>query len=319
MAEVVKEEGVQPCLVKVVHDESIFTAHNGVTKSWGAGRGIHCSKFLCSTLGWLREAGQTIEYGKNHDGYWTGEQLCEQIWTHTIPAFEAAHPGQQALFIFDNSSGHCAYALDALLAQSINLNAGGKQPVMRPGWYMEGAQCILQPMAVNGVPQGAKAILMERGLWRLGMYLDCRKRERNGVRLQHGDEGGLSPETQPDFQEQTPYIQELVESVGHLCLFLPKFHCELNFIEYFWGAVKAYTQRECDYTFEGLKRAVPAGMAAVKLETIQKWEHCTVRGMKAYEAGNDPQVAQKLIQQYSSTCYTSHRCIPEAVAAQLDG
>ncbi|CAK5275047.1 unnamed protein product [Mycena citricolor] len=52
-------------------------------------------------------------------------------------------------------------------------------------------------------------------------------------------------------------VQEVVEDAGHLCLLLPKFHCELNFIEYFWGAVKKYLRNNCDYTFNTLKTNMP--------------------------------------------------------------
>ncbi len=38
----------------------------------------------------------------------------------------------------------------------------------------------------------------------------------------------------------TVLVQEVIEAAGHLCIFLPKFHCELNFIEFFWGWVKRY-------------------------------------------------------------------------------
>jgi hypothetical protein len=30
-----------------------------------------------------------------------------------------------------------------------------------------------------------------------------------------------------------PLVQEVIEAAGHLCLFLSKFHCELNYIEFF--------------------------------------------------------------------------------------
>jgi hypothetical protein len=43
---------------------------------------------------------------------------------------------------------------------------------------------------------------------------------------------------QPDFVSQKSQLQELVESRGHLCDFYPKYHCELNFIEQYWGAAK---------------------------------------------------------------------------------
>jgi len=36
---------------------------------------------------------------------------------------------------------------------------------------------------------------------------------------------------QPDFKLQQNVIQELIISRGHLCIFLPKYHPELNFIE----------------------------------------------------------------------------------------
>ena len=43
---------------------------------------------------------------------------------------------------------------------------------------------------------------------------------------------------QPDFVAQVSQLQELIESRGHLCDFYPKYHCELNFIEQYWGAAK---------------------------------------------------------------------------------
>jgi len=43
---------------------------------------------------------------------------------------------------------------------------------------------------------------------------------------------------QPDFVSQKSELKELIESRGHLCDFYPKYHCELNFIEQYWGAAK---------------------------------------------------------------------------------
>ena len=52
---------------------------------------------------------------------------------------------------------------------------------------------------------------------------------------------------------QRSLVQEVIEEFGHLCIILPKFHCELNFIEYFWGAFKRYLRDHCDYTFPTLQ------------------------------------------------------------------
>jgi len=48
----------------------------------GVGRGIHRSDVICSTCGHLVDAGESLEYGKNYDGYWTGERFCKQVSQH---------------------------------------------------------------------------------------------------------------------------------------------------------------------------------------------------------------------------------------------
>ena len=78
---------------------------------------------------------------------------------------------------------------------------------------------------------------------------------------------------QPNFLEQKSLVQETIEELGHLCIFLPKFHCELNFIEFFWGAVKRYLREHCDYTYTGLQESLPKALESVELSTIRKWEH----------------------------------------------
>ncbi len=80
-------------------------------------------------------------------------------------------------------------------------------------------------------------------------------------------------EQESDFQKQKSLVQEVIEAAGHLCIFLPKFHCELNFIEFFWGLVKKYLRDNCDYTFDTLKENMPKALASVKLVTIRRWEH----------------------------------------------
>ena len=92
-------------------------------------------------------------------------QLKERI----IPAFEAAHgAGYQALIMVDNSQGHSAYASDALLLSQMNVNPGGKQSLMRDGWYLHDGQKIIQPMIFPcdhpdhpNATKGIKAVMKE--------------------------------------------------------------------------------------------------------------------------------------------------------------
>ena len=44
---------------------------------------------------------------------------------------------------------------------------------------------------------------------------------------------------QPDFISQKSQLKEAIEQCGHICDFYPKYHCELNFIEQYWGKAKS--------------------------------------------------------------------------------
>ncbi|KAH9913281.1 uncharacterized protein B0H18DRAFT_888533, partial [Fomitopsis serialis] len=238
-------------------------------KKKGQGRGMHQSEVICSTVGWLTDAGQSMEYGKNYEGYWTGELFVKQVRPdHTlilkekiIPVFERVHgPGYQALIMVDNSQGHSAYAEDALLVSRMNLKPGGKQARLRDGWFMRDGQRVPQQM---------------------------------NFPANHRDNPGLQKG-------------------------IRQFHCELNFIEFFWGAVKRYLRENCDYTFNTLKENLPKAMASVDIKTIRRWEHRTVRWTEAYRSGLGVKEAQFEVKRFSSKRYTSHRRVPETLARQFD-
>jgi transposase len=69
-----------------------------------------------------------------------------------------------------------------------------------------------------------------------------------------------------NFQEQQSLVQEVIKAARHMCIFLPKFHCELNFIEFFWGAVKQYLREHCDYTFTTLQENLLKALVSVDLK-----------------------------------------------------
>lgn len=55
---------------------------------------------------------------------------------------------------------------------------------------------------------------------------------------------------QDDFANEKPLLQSYIEGRGHVCLFLPKFHCELNPIEMVWGYRKYRLSFSCiDFSF----------------------------------------------------------------------
>ena len=72
--------------------------------------------------------------------------------------------------------------------------------------------------------------------------------------------------THLDFLNEKSQLEIEIVKRGHECIFYPKFHCELNYIEYFWAAVKRYTQENCNYSFAELETTVIAGLESVSLE-----------------------------------------------------
>ena len=359
-----KENGPERPIIPVFHDESTFQANDTAQKVWvldnqhklrpkGVGRGRHHSEFISPVYGWYKEASAAINYGKNYDGYWCGDDVATQLKERAIPSIEKQHPGHQLLFIFDNSSGHASYDEDALLAHKMGLNEGGKQPLMRDGWYVKDGIHHIQKMTTepkafirketltkedkkNGKvakeevcfgpqPKGMRAVLMERGLWRHGLKHKCVK-PKNDPRFEGHPCQGRNDccatailDAQSDFQEQECRIARIVKEAGHLCLFLPKYHCELNIIEFFWGITKRYVRENCSFKFEDLENRVYEGMALTSKLTMRKWYLRMWRWIKAYSEGKGANEAQQQVQRkdkdqarrdverFRTTSYTSHR------------
>ncbi|KAF8229279.1 hypothetical protein L208DRAFT_1287162, partial [Tricholoma matsutake] len=99
-----------------------------------------------------------------------------------------------------------------------------------------------------------------------------------------------------------------------------KFHCELNFIEFFWGAVKQWLQKNCDYTFATLQENPPTALAKIMCDfpDVWKWEHCMIRWMDGYRSGLSTMDAQFQVKHFSSKAYNLHRCMRETLARMFD-
>ena len=58
---------------------------------------------------------------------------------------------------------------------------------------------------------------------------------------------------QHDFVEEKSRLEHMIESRGHLCFFLPKYHCELNPIELHWGRSKFYVRNNSNGSLKFLR------------------------------------------------------------------
>ena len=178
-------------LVLIYHDECIFHANEGQTVLWAEdskvpirpktqGRGLMVSDFVTEHDGLLaltdeeylkahdtnsnisKYACETIKYGASGDGYWNNDKFLKQV-KKAVDIAEAKYPGDKytLVWLFDQSSGHCAFRDDALNVAKMNVKPGGAQPKMRDTiWAGKKQSMVLS----NGRPKGMKMVLEERGI-----------------------------------------------------------------------------------------------------------------------------------------------------------
>jgi len=120
---------------------------------------------------------------------------------------------------------------------------------------------------------------------------------------------------QGDFKEQQNTIQELIISQGHHCIFLPKYHPELNFIERYWSRVKWYARQKCDQTIKGLRTATNEALSekACDLALIRRYSRTAWRWVDAYQKGLDGVLACWAVRK--SKC---HRFVTDAVDREVN-
>lgn len=209
----------------------------------------------------------------------------------------------------------------------MNLESGGKQPLLRDGWYYEsdGVQLIHQPMKFStddsvpfhrrGKAKGIKIVLEERGLWpyNTALRLDCQTKKSS--KEHHGISCCARQllSQQPDFKSQKSRLQEEIEARGHLCLFFPKYHCELNWMEYRWGRSKWWARKHCEYKWKALLENVPKSLDSVTERIILRHYCKTQRIMRAYRDG-----IKYGTEQFTNTVYKSHRRVSIAQELQED-
>jgi hypothetical protein len=111
---------------------------------------------------------------------------------------------------------------------------------------------------------------------------------------------------QDDFANEKPMIQHYIESRGHVCMFLPKFHCELNPIEMLWGFMKYHEsflfviprtgyRRISDGKFPTARRVIPECLDMCDTLTIRRFFRKSWRYMDAYRCVSRALFAYQLL------------------------
>jgi len=209
----------------------------------GRGRLIHVSDFVKEENGRLivrNEEGDVVKDvrcitypGVGGDAWWDHNQLLAQV-DKAIAIFEEAHPGCVALFMFDQSSTHASLGPDALRAFDMNKSNGGRQRKQKntvipmtnehPKFHSKAQRMVTE----TGEAKGLQQTLEERGFNVQGMRAKC-----SPVCPLENENCCMARllSKQDDFRLQDSLLEHKIKERGHICIFLPKFHCELNPIE----------------------------------------------------------------------------------------
>src|SRR5260370_18625507 len=177
---------------------------------------------------------QHITYpGASGDAWWDHTQLFAQV-DDAISIFKETHLDYIGLFAFDQSSVHASLGPDVLHVFDMNKGNRGKQQKQKvtiipmnnpyPEFYGKPQKMTMDTGETNGIQQ----MLEECGFDVCGMHVKC-----SPVCPFENSDCCMACllSKQDDFCQQISLLKQKITSRGHLCIFLPKFHCELNPIE----------------------------------------------------------------------------------------
>jgi hypothetical protein len=315
----------------------------------GDGASFMIADFISADFGWLRSpdgtrsARQVMRPGKNKDGYFT----CEDIENQAHEAMDIVkefYPEYEHRFFYDNASTHLKCPEAALSTRRMPKNI----PKAGNNWMVEVTKCDIAGMPIyrldgslekekimmsdaqlaDGSPQplyfaeghkragvfkGMATILEERGFTNaLNLHAECKGFKCAPPALDCCCRRLLY--NQPDFAHIDTILEATFQARGFQVTFLPKFHCELNFIEQCWGYAKRLYRLNPESSWEDhLERNAIAALDAIPLESMHWFANHSRRFMDAYAKGlNGPQAA------WAVRKYRGHHMLPMGLMDDLE-
>ncbi|EGN99221.1 hypothetical protein SERLA73DRAFT_152883 [Serpula lacrymans var. lacrymans S7.3] len=283
----------------------------------GKGRIIHVSGFINSKDGHLvlhndngdivEEAREIIYPGANGDAWWDTEQLLKQVkqaigqcrsskqsangdaWWDTEQLLKQV---KQAIQISETMHPDCA-----LKASEMNKSNGGKQRdtvIPESNSTIEHRGKVQKMTLPNGQPKGLQHILEEHRFNVQKLRAKC-----SPVCPWENEDCCMARllSKQDDFINQPSMLETLIKGAGHECIFLPKFHCELNPIEMYWGWCK---YRYCEVqkkTFAEAKQSAQDQLDACPTDVICHFINRSWHFMAAYRLGLTERAAEWAVKQ----------------------
>jgi len=283
----------------------VWKGENAVPRTKGEGASLMVADFVSADYGWLqspdgkKEARVLFRCGKGRDGYFTNDDIRNQA-ARAMDILDEHYSSEDHVLVFDNATTHLKRADTALSARNMpkhvpkegknwgvevnQIGADGK-PVyaangkickkkvqMSDGTFDGRAQPLYFPQnhPRAGVFKGMAVILEERGFTDASnLKAQCKdfKCPKDSTccccrRILY---------TQPDFVTVESLLETHCKARGYQILFLPKFHCELNFIEQCWGyAKRLYRQFPASSKEADLESNVLAALDLIPLITMRR-------------------------------------------------
>ncbi|KAG0708007.1 hypothetical protein DFH29DRAFT_979596 [Suillus ampliporus] len=281
------------------HDESTFYAHDccdvrwvhstegAVPKPKGEGASLMVAHFVSADYGWLQseDGAETarilFKAGKGWDGFFTIDNIIAHAKL-AMDILDKHFPHDDHILVFDNATTHVKCADDAPAARNMPKNpsktwgvvvttkdAHGNVMVDANGKPLKTKIQLANTHLTDSTPQsfyfmdghekagwfkGMAQILCEQGLdEEASLKLEC-------------------PSFKCHIAAAISYLETVCEEHGFCVIFLPKFHCELKFIEMCWGFAKwVYHQFKLSSKEDDLECNVIAACDSISLQTMCKF------------------------------------------------
>ncbi|KIL57925.1 hypothetical protein M378DRAFT_188351 [Amanita muscaria Koide BX008] len=328
-------------LIAWFHDESIFYAHDWQTSQWvkkgtaplpykkGEGASLMVADFVSADYGFLqsrdgKESAQVIfRPGKNHDGYFDHDDIITQVET-AIKILTRNYPDEEHMpkltpkdgtnwgveVIARSEDRNIIHRQDGKLLKVKVRMGNGRLPDGSPQdfYFPPGHPCA-------GAFKGMAQILKEHDLGKGDpgkIRAECPKFQCTGDNPQCCCRRILY--NQPDFTNIPSLLETFCSSHGHKVLFLPKFHCELNFIEQCWGRAKyLYRMNPPSSRAEDLERNMLSALDSITIDEIRKYSCRSCRFMDAYRRGLNARQAA-----WAGKRYRGHRVLPNTIMEEIE-
>jgi transposase len=309
--------------------------------------------FVSADFGWLassykkRSARRIFKTGKNRDGYFSNEDIIEQA-NEAIDILQEFHPDYEHILIYDNATTHLKRAEDALSARKMpkgipqsgknwGIEVSKRDPItgkliyranrsiekikifMQDGRFKNSEpQRLYFPMDhpdqnLRGKFKGMAVILQERGFGDMSKALASCK----SFKCKPGETRCCCRRilyNQPDFSEAESLLEINSRARDFHVIFLPKFHCELNFIEQCWGRAKSvYRTYPPSSKEDDLEANTIQSLASIPLPMMRKFATRSRRFLDAYERGSNGKQAALAVRKYRG-----HRVLPESILDELE-